>query len=249
MEFLLKGPPIIIARNNVSPMTVGETRMFQIDKNKKKECKLPGKGIIDIEIKKEQSTNHAFIFKMLGMEHVYIHCDDGYIAQLSTLGGAENCGIGKILTQLCLSEEIIHNVESNEKNKALLELKKHSNELQDDGKLKKLAKLEKWVSSYCSKLVSLLMVSNQGSKAHVYFNSAIASGFTDMFVIGLDYPGLELKFYPEEGPCSVKTLKGRYSDDGNMVDGHGLKKTMVWGKVWYFCLPKTQEKQLKCTIL
>ena len=142
----MKGPPRIIARNNIGPMMVGETRTFQIDKLKKKDCKLQGKGIIDIEITKERSTGHAFTFKMVNMENVYIHCDDGYIPQLNTFGGAENCGIGKILTQLCLSEEIIHNVESNEENKALLELKKHRNELQDDGKLKKLAKLEKWES-------------------------------------------------------------------------------------------------------
>ena len=231
-------------------MMEGETRRFQIDKNKKKECKLHGEGIIDIEITKERSSKHAFTFKMVNMQNVYIECDDGYIPQLSTFGGAENCGIGKILTQLCLSEKIIHNVKSNDKNKALIELNTYRKELQNDGKLKKLAKLEKWVSSYCSKLVSLFMVSKQGSKAHVYFNSAIASGFTDMFIIGHDLkPGSELKFYPKEGPCSVKTLKDRYSDDGNMAEGNGLKKTMVWGKVWYFCLPKTQEKQLKCTIL
>ena len=95
-------------KNNIIRCLMSE---FQIDKNKKKECKLPGKGIIDIEIKKERSTNHAFIFKMLGMEHVYIHCDDGYIAQLSTFGGAENCGIGKILNTV-MNYKMMENLKS-----------------------------------------------------------------------------------------------------------------------------------------
>ena len=125
--FLLKGPPRISARNNYGPMMEGETRKFQIDKTKKKNCKLPGQDVIDIEITKEQSPypGDVFIFKMVGMmDEVFIECNDGYITELKTKGIAENCGIGKILTQLCLSEETIHNVKGNEKDNALLELKK-----------------------------------------------------------------------------------------------------------------------------
>ena len=231
-------------------MMVGETRTFQIDKSKKKDCKLQGEGIIDIEITKERSTGHAFTFKMVNMENVYIHCDDGYIPQLSTFGGAENCGIGKILTQLCLSEETIHNVESNEKSGALRELKRYRENLQSDAKRKKVAKLEKWISSHCSKLFYLSMCSRPPSGAHVYFNSAIASGFTQMFMIRDNLVlGGKFKFYPNDGPCAVKDLKDRYSDDGNMVELGGLKKTEVWGWLWFFCLPKIQETQQKCTIL
>ena len=248
---MLKGPPRIVARNNYGSMMEGETRKFQIDKTKKKDCKLPGEGVIDIEIIKEQSPHYAYTFKMVGMMNtVFIHCDDGYIPRLNTKGKAENCGIGKILTQLCLSEETIHNVESNEKNNALLEIKRYKEEPQSEAKRKQLLKLEKWISSHCSKLYYLSMCSDPRSKGHVYFSTAIASGFTEMFMIRDNLkPGGKLKFYPNEGPCAIKNLKDRYSDDGNMAEGNGLKKTMVWGKVWYFCLPKKQETQLKCTIL
>ena len=69
------------------------------------------------------------------------------------------------------------------------------------------------------------------SKAHVYFNSAIASGFDYMF-IDLNNE----MFYPKTGPCSVKTLKERYNDDGDMVDGDDRVK--AHGQIWFFCHPK-----------
>ena len=53
--------------------------------------------------------------------------------------------------------------------------------------------------------------------------------------------------YPKEGPCSVKMLKEKYTDDGQMEDGG--KKTMVWGMDWFFCYPIKPEKVPKCTIL
>lgn len=251
---MLKGHPRIVARNDYSPMIEGETRTFQIDKTKKKACKLPGEGVIDIEITKQQSSDYAFTYRMVGMMNfVFIHCDYGYIPKLHTKGKAENCGIGKILTQLCLSEETIHNVESNEENNALLEIERYKEVPQSDAKRKQLLKFEKWISSHCSKLIVLSMYSDPKSRAHVYFNTAIASGFTQMFMIRDRVKlGGNLKFYPKEGPCAVKSLKDRYSDDGNMVELGGLKKTDVWGWNWFFCLPKIPEtitEPQKCTIL
>ena len=97
------------------------------------------------------------------------------------------------------------------------------------------------------------MCSDPPSGAHVYFNSAIASGFTQMFMIRDNWPFEgKFKFYPNEGPCAVKNLKNRYSDDGNMIELGGLKKTEVWGWNWFFCLPKEQDLPQdvqKCTIL
>jgi len=97
------------------------------------------------------------------------------------------------------------------------------------------------------------MSSDPKSSAHVYFNTAIASGFTEMFIIRDKLKlGRNLKFYPKEGPCAVKSLKDRYSDDGNMIELGGLKKTDVWGWNWFFSLPKIQEtitEQQKYTIL
>ena len=268
LHFLLKGPPRILARNDgndYGPMTEGETRTFYIDKTEKKDCKLPVSNlnmIIKIEITKERSErypNDAFTFRMVSMKGIsynpYIECDNGYIPQLRTFGEAENCGIGKILMQLYLNEETIHNVENRLlTNKALTELRKFKLPCKDDIKINKLAKLEKWVSTRCSKFFYLVMDSDPRSKAHVFFNSAIESGFTQMFMIKDNLkPGSKLKFYPIEGPCDVKTLQDLYSDDGKIGEiGCGLKRTKVWGWNWFFCLPIVQPPNVilpKCTIL
>ena len=44
-------------------MEVGETRKFEVDKNVKKGCKLPGEGIIEIQIKR---NNQKFLQQNLG---------------------------------------------------------------------------------------------------------------------------------------------------------------------------------------
>ena len=64
---------------------MGEIRKFKIDKNKKKECRLPGEGIIEIEIKKEESNVAKFALEMVNNEgEAYLQCDYGYIAQVRT---------------------------------------------------------------------------------------------------------------------------------------------------------------------
>lgn len=262
-----KGPPRILARNDgndYGPMMEGETRTFYIDKTKKKDCKLPVSNLnmIKIEITKERSErspNDAFTFRMVSMKGIahnpYIDCYNGYISQLRTFGGSENCGIGKILMQLCLNEETIHNVKNRlRKNKAFTELNKFHLNNKDDTKTNKLNKFGQWASKHCSKFVYLVMDSEPRSKAHVFFNSAIESGFTKMFMIKDNLkPGTKLKFYPIEGPCNVNTLQDLYSDDGKIGEiGCGLKRTKVWGWNWFFCLPIVQPPNVilpKCTIL
>ena len=90
-------------------MKIGEVRKFEVDKNKKKECGLPGEGVIEIEIKKEKGEIQKFSFKMVNNEkEAFINCDHGHISQLKTKGKAENCGIGRILTELCMNEKDLH---------------------------------------------------------------------------------------------------------------------------------------------
>jgi len=244
-------------RNNYEPMRVEETRKFKIDKSIKKDCGLPGEGIIEIEIKKEKSIVFASTFRMvkpdLGSRVAFIHCNKGYVALVKAQGKAESCGIAKILMQLCINEEGFHNVASNYKNEAVILMGKYVQEclkkescMANDQQLKKIRNLENWITSHCSKLVYLEMESDPKTGAHVYFNSAVASGFPEMFMINPIW-NEDLKFYPNEGPCPVKELQKKYSNDGNMVDDD--EKTMVWGWNWFFCQPKTITIPTKCTIL
>ena len=228
-------------------MNVGATRKFKIDKRKKKNCGLPGTEIVEVEIRKEKSVDFEFIFRMVNTDdEVFVHCGAGYVVLLKVVGKAEQCGIGKILMQLCLSETKIHNVEDNHKNKALEEMDEYVKRYKDV----KFNNLRKWIISHCKKVFYLEMEAHPRSAAHVYFNSALVSGFTEMFM--LPYPTTlslpdDAEPYPKEGPCSVKMLKEKYTDDGQMEDGG--KKTMVWGMDWFFCYPIKPEKVPKCTIL
>ena len=112
--------------------------------------------------------------------------------------------------------------------------------------------MERWAKSKCEKIIYLVMEAPPGP-GHLYFNSALEAGFTEMF-IALVKSGKE--FYPKEGPCPVKALKARYTDDGFMDDDDGTDVRMVKdGKVkvldqpWFFCKPKIPTLHVKCTNL
>ena len=248
--------PKIHSRAATGPMAVDEVRKFTIDKTKKKECGLAGENFVEIEIKKEKSEVYVSTFRMVNPnEQAFVNCDYGYVALLKTKGKAQKCGIGRILMELCNNEEEIHNVVGNEKNEAMNQIdkyiqdssKKESNE-EHDKEVKKLKSFKEWTTDHCSKLIYMEMEAKPRSTAHVYFNSAIASGFTRIFMISHVWLWYEdVKFYPNEGPCKVKTLQKRYSNDGYMIDGD--KKTLVWGWNWFFCYPKKEKKLPDCNIL
>ena len=249
--YLFTGLAKIRARNNYDPMKTGEIRKFKIDKNIKKECGLPGQGVIEIEIKKEKAKFSRFQFTLVGHEdEAFLHFDDGYLTILKTEGKAEKCGIGRIFTDLCMREPNFHKKSS--MNQAFFQLKKYikigekRNGFEE--KTEMVTKLKDWAASHCSRFMFLRMIAKPRTGAHVYFNSAIASGFTEMFMV-TDFPrnNKELLFYPNDGPCEVKEIQGRYSDDGNMVDED--KKTDVGKWNWFFCKPKKPNDMPKCTIL
>ena len=77
--------------------------------------------------------------------------------------------------------------------------------------------------------------------AHVYFKSALSSGFTQMFVEIAD-----AEMYPKNSVCSVEELQKRYNEDGQMVSGGDV--VSVYEKTWYFCKPKRLAKLPKCAI-
>ena len=241
----------VLSRSNTNEMQIGEVRKFKIDKSKKKSCGLPGEGVIEIEIKKEKGILTEFSYEMVGNEkEAFLKCDPGYLTKLNTKGKAENCGIGRIFTELCMNEKDIHittDQDSNE-NSAIEKIENyilnHEEILTNKDKIKNLRQLKKWSLSNCSKLIYLWMTADPRTGAHVYFNSAISSGFTELFMIS--HNG-ELSFYPDDGPCAVKNLQERYSDDGYMIEGD--KKNDVGDWNWFFCQPKDPKNQPKCTIL
>ena len=85
------------------------------------------------------------------------------------------------------------------------------------------------------------MAAEQPRGAHVYFRSALASGFTQMFIEIAD-----AEMYPNNSVCSVEELQKSYNEDGQMVSNG--KKVSVYEKTWYFCKPKKLAKLPKCAI-
>ena len=115
----------MFSRNDYSPMKLGQTRQFKIDKGKKTNCELPGPEIVEIGIIKEKSPFSGklrkFRFRMVNSRS-FVDCDAGHVSILQVQRQARQCGIGKILMKLCLQEKGIHKVASSSKNKAMDEL-------------------------------------------------------------------------------------------------------------------------------
>lgn len=200
-----------------------ETRKFKINKKKRPQCKLPEDKI---KIKKEEVNEYV--------------CNSGLVTELDVSEDAQQCGIGTMLMRLCFNEKKLHNVVDNDKNVALSLMKQYS----ESNEMALAQEMETWVNSNCKKILKLTMAA-RGAKARVYFKSALASGFTQMFI------ALESEFYPQNGPCSVDELAKRYTDDGYMTDKEGESddKVRVFGEFWFFCKPKTSTLHNKCTIL
>ena len=242
-------------QNDYQGMKIDEVRTFQIDKDAKPNCRLPSQGgKIEIKIKKQFDTQKNVVFHTVKNDddpfndqdeedtETYVGCVPGYVSQLRVVDDAQECGIGKMLMMLCFNEIEIHNVESNIENKALLKMEQNSKMAQKELQ-QKAAKLEKWVKTDCKKLLYLSMTAEPESNAHVYFNSAIESDFSLMFITRRV---LSQGFYPKKCDyCSTDVLKKRYTSDGYMLGDCGIDgkdKTEVFGGAWFFCQPKVPTK-------
>ena len=224
--------------NDYDQMELGETRTFKIDKLSKPNCKLEED---EISIQKTEEKKDSYSFSMsLRNARSFIRCFPGEVKNVKVSPKAENCGIGKILMKLCLNEEQIHNVENNDISLALKAMKSYKT-------FPSIEKMETWIKSSCKKLLFLMITSTPKSKGHLYFNSALETGYTEMFF------ALDKEFYPEEGGCSVEALQKRYTDDGHITDNDGTPvrvlgddKIKVFAKNWFFCQPKNPTLKAKC---
>ena len=115
---------------------------------------------------------------------MYVQCGSGYVPTLNVQGNAEGCGIGQILMQLCFNEEEKHSVEgTTDDNSALDKMDEYITDCQRANCNLNPTDLKKWVVEHCSKLMYLEMKTKKFGAAHVYFNSAMDSGFRKMFMV------------------------------------------------------------------
>ena len=175
-------------------MEILETRTFEIDKNQKRDCRLPEDKIdkkIKIQIQKtqeEDDDDYSFAMVHHDTADAYITCISGLVSMVSVSDDARQCGIGTILTQLCLNEQKIHNVANNLENRALMKIKGFAKS-HDPAMVNQV---DNWVNTKCEKIVYLNMVARPPSAAKVYFKSALETGFTEMFI------ALKSRFIPKK---------------------------------------------------
>ena len=226
--------PESVLSNNYGKMAFGETRTFQIDKKKYLKCRLAEN---EIEILKDDyfgQDNPGFIV-VKNVASADVECRPGSINDIRVSEEARECGIGTMLMQLCLNEEKIHNVAENDKNQGLNLIR----ELSETNAVPNVKEVESWVDSNCEKLVSLDMTCSIPPSAHVFFSSALASGYTEMF-FALIMRSRRSEFYPSKIPGLVKDMKERYNDNGYIVESDG-NEIKVAGEMWYFCQPRNAK--------
>ena len=223
--------------NDVStPMKIGDERKFVIYKKNKPNCGLfteDDSEKVEIMIKKPRDRE----FHVDGYATAHIECYPGHVTQLKSRGKTEQCGIGKILMQLCLIEIDIHNVHY-ERNYVLGEIStfealcKSDEACKGTPQEKVISELYDWASDRCLSMISLVMLAEPPSGAHVYFNSAFESGYTEMFIQILNNGHPQI--YPKTGHGLVNEIRKQYND-GQMKD----EAVTVQGGCWFFCKPKT----------
>ena len=238
-----------LSENNYNALKGGEIRSFVIEQAKKPNCELPSKdGKIEIKIKKHDNKREPFDDFVLFMvqndkdvfndknslAETYVKYNEGFVSNLRVNVNAQECGIGKILMILCFNEEETHKVPNNPKNIA-------TKKLETNTKIQllqpKASKLKQWAMSKCLKLVYLTMAVEEENTAFVYFNSAIESGYTEMFIQQLENKD---GFYPKKSDyCPTNVLKNQYTEDGCMAEGDGVDDEAcdVYGGAWFFCQP------------
>ena len=225
-------------------MKTGETRTFQVEKSENPfsefpHCRLvtnaatPNTVTFTIEKVKDvpdmPKTFRRFIaLNPRGRNYGQADWLPGYLERIDVEHNAQGCGLGQILTRLGMNEFGIHQV-NNKENVALDSL---------DFFKPNFDEIKKWAKSSCIKLFLMEMDIRPRDRAGLFFNSAIASGFTEMFIIRETDDG-NPTLYPTSGAfgCSVESLQSKYDGNGNMVDGEQRIGVHGQDMQWFFCYP------------
>ena len=165
----------------------------------------------------------------------YVECSSGSIDHIQVSEEARECGIGTMLMQLCLNEEEIHNVANNNFNYGVSLIRQFS----ETYNVPYAKEVGSWVNSNCEKLVSIDLDCSIPPSVHVFFSSALASGYTDMIFALITLS--QKRFYPMKTLGSVKEMKKHYTDDGYILESDG-NKVELFGEIGLFCQPRNPNK-------
>ena len=161
----------------------------------------------------------------------YIICSRGWIEQLTVFertlgpGRAENargCGIGVVLTELCLIDPAIHSMET---------MGTGSNKQENNGLVILPRELRERVKNECFKIVGMVMNAKTDSGGHAYFSAAIRMGFNKLIVdqLLLDPSEIrDIKIY------DTQVAKQNYKD-GVIEECCNNERCTAYRSFWVFC--------------
>ena len=158
----------------------------------------------------------------------YIKCKHGWIDDLKVfkqilgeyqgLGSRPNpngCGIGVVLTELCLIDPEFNNM--NDNSRAIK-------------RLSDTPEMQELVMRNCVRLVALIMAATPTEGAHVYFSAAIRMGYTHMIV--------DVTTRNERDFVIYETQIARQNfnfENADIQPCCGMDLCNTYGRTWYFC--------------
>ena len=166
-----------------------------------------------------------------------ITCGPGWIIKLDVYNNAElkikneqglyvnrtvnarKCGVGVVLTELCLVDSDIYALDEHNKGKAHL----------DDDELT--------LYENCHKFVGLTMAAHSPGDGHVYLSSAIRTGYPKLLVHKGCLPGLPGEEEEHEYSTYETTVARQNFDSltGDIEPCSGNERCRAWLKNWYLC--------------
>ena len=219
-------------------MKSNEPRLFYSDISKMPNCGLFQPGIppemtfrvTKLDWKLEARLQY-YVYSSSEISFGHLDCRPGTIDAIN-IRLAQQCGIGTILTGLCMNEDKIHDVKA-----------KNPNHLGVQALGRKNRKTKAWIKSHCSKFVMMEVntptVLNAFDPA-LFFELAKRNGFTIM-VVKIENGKENEEMYPKAGPCSTEEFAENFkSNDRGLHMNFDGPSVWVTGPStqWYFCFPK-----------
>ena len=155
----------------------------------------------------------GWIHQLIVFQNAMLREENGTTGQYFEVPvNAQGCGIGVILTELCLIDQEIYTV--NERNRA-------DNLLTAAGTT---------IHQSCEKLVGLNMAAVPPSKGHVYFSAAMRRDYTRLLID--QTCAKEVRFNAYE----TALARQKYDDiTGEIEECAGYGKCQAYRRNWYFC--------------
>ena len=237
----------------ITPMSSGieNAETFRINRIRHPKCRLT-RNLYTV-VKEEHRTDFSpdsfyikFVAKIGNDELGFSTCSVGWIDQVSVEGGeqpfspwtnqaplgvgtsARECGLGTVLTELCLIDpQLNYLFHVTLPSKAITILTFYPKQFDD-------------VREYCTALMGMDMMAVPMKGAHAYFNAALNKGYRRMIVLG----ATEFHYFWVEDVSRRYVSEGQNRGTVALLDECGCVtgQCYMWGKQWFFCKDRSDKE-------